>query len=302
MTRWPNLFVVGAPKCGTTAVWRYLEPHPKVYMSPRKDLHYFGRDLGFRAPRVGRESYLEHFADAGDAEVVGDVSVWMLFSRAAAGEIAGQVPGARAVICLRNPLEAMPALHAQFLLNGLGQDQDLADFGEAIDAIEDRRAGRRLPPRCSLPEALDYVAVYRYVPQIQRFRQALGAENVHCVLLDDWKRDAERTYRDLLDFLGLEPAGIPSLEPVNRRKTTRSETVRKLVRLVPSGLKDALPRALRRPLSRTIRRLNSSHVSRQAMDSGLRQRLLAEVAPDVHALEGMLQRDLSDWLDPHSRA
>jgi len=29
----PNLFIVGAPKCGTTSLYEYLRTHPAVFMS-----------------------------------------------------------------------------------------------------------------------------------------------------------------------------------------------------------------------------------------------------------------------------
>ena len=42
----PNFFIVGAPKCGTTALYEYLRPHPNVFMSPVKEPHFFATDLG----------------------------------------------------------------------------------------------------------------------------------------------------------------------------------------------------------------------------------------------------------------
>ncbi len=44
-SRRPNFFIVGAPKCGTTAWVRYLEDHPDVYFSPSKEPHYFCTDF-----------------------------------------------------------------------------------------------------------------------------------------------------------------------------------------------------------------------------------------------------------------
>lgn len=38
---WPNLFVVGAPKAGTTSLWHYLRQHPDVFMSALKEPHFF---------------------------------------------------------------------------------------------------------------------------------------------------------------------------------------------------------------------------------------------------------------------
>jgi hypothetical protein len=39
----PNLFLVGAPRCGTTAMAGYLSEPPDVFMY-RKEFHYFGSD------------------------------------------------------------------------------------------------------------------------------------------------------------------------------------------------------------------------------------------------------------------
>lgn len=37
----PNLFIVGAPKCGSTSVYHYLKAHPRVFMSGRKGPGFF---------------------------------------------------------------------------------------------------------------------------------------------------------------------------------------------------------------------------------------------------------------------
>ena len=41
MERWPNFFIVGAPRCGTTFLYNYLKQIPRVYMSPVKEPGYF---------------------------------------------------------------------------------------------------------------------------------------------------------------------------------------------------------------------------------------------------------------------
>ena len=41
----PNLFIVGAPKCGTTAWVEYLRTHPDIFFPEIKEPHYFATDL-----------------------------------------------------------------------------------------------------------------------------------------------------------------------------------------------------------------------------------------------------------------
>ena len=41
----PNLFIIGAPKCGTTFLYYYLRQHPDIFFPSFKEPHFFGSDL-----------------------------------------------------------------------------------------------------------------------------------------------------------------------------------------------------------------------------------------------------------------
>jgi hypothetical protein len=76
----PNLFVVGAAKCGTTSVYRYLNSHPAIFMSARKEPHHFSRlrTIPELQPRLRQvlddEAYLNLFAGARDEMWRGEAS------------------------------------------------------------------------------------------------------------------------------------------------------------------------------------------------------------------------------------
>ncbi|HEX2249085.1 MAG TPA: sulfotransferase domain-containing protein, partial [Gemmatimonadales bacterium] len=62
----PNFFIVGAPKCGTTALYEYLRLHPHVFMPELKEPHFFAKDLG-TYPRIKTlEVYTQLFSGATD--------------------------------------------------------------------------------------------------------------------------------------------------------------------------------------------------------------------------------------------
>jgi hypothetical protein len=49
----PNFLIIGAAKCGTTALYNYLNQHPQIYMSPYKEPRFFaleGEKPDFRGP------------------------------------------------------------------------------------------------------------------------------------------------------------------------------------------------------------------------------------------------------------
>ena len=164
--RTPNLFIVGAPKCGTTSLDNYLRQHPDVFMSPKKEPHYFGSDL--YAPRFIRdwETYRVLFSGATDEAVVGEASVWYLYSQNAAREIHSVCPNAKIIIMLRNPVDQMHSLHSQRLYSGL---ETIRDFEDALAAEADRKRGQRIPPHAHPVEGLFYGDVASYAYQVERY-------------------------------------------------------------------------------------------------------------------------------------
>ena len=61
--RKPNLFILGAPKCGTTSIAYYLNQHPEIFVSPYKEPHYFNLDSEYRFT-FSEKQYLENFKNA----------------------------------------------------------------------------------------------------------------------------------------------------------------------------------------------------------------------------------------------
>ncbi len=149
----PNLFIVGAPKSGTTALASYLGAHPEVFVAG-KELSYFGSDLVFRTTkggrwRIGYDTYLEWFARHGEARYRTDRSVFYLFSSRAAAEIHDYDPGSRVIALLRNPVDQMHSQHSEMLFQG---DEDIASFEGALAAEEAAGAASACRPavrRCS---------------------------------------------------------------------------------------------------------------------------------------------------------
>src|ERR1700733_1529222 len=94
----PNLFIIGAPKCGTTSLHRYLDQHPGISMSTVKEPKFFLTDGGarphFRGPGderatrkyvVDREAYESLFRyPAGSRGYAGESTPYYLWDPAAA--------------------------------------------------------------------------------------------------------------------------------------------------------------------------------------------------------------------------
>lgn len=293
----PDFFVVGAPKCGTTAMDEYLRQHPEIFVPPRKELHFFGRDLRFlKGPRLSRETYLSHFVRSENARCVGEASVWYLYSTTAAEEIKQFCPHAKIIIMLRNPVDMMYALHSQFLYEC---NEEIIDFEAALAVEGERRRGRCLPPGIYFREGLYYREVASYAPQVARYLDVFGRDNVHIIDFDDLKEHPPDVYLRVLQFLGVDPQFRPEFRIVNANKAVRSRSLQFFLNNPPPPVLAAsrmlIPTPIRHALVETAKRLNSKQAPRITLSPALRQRLIREMRLQIDILSRLLERDFSSW-------
>lgn len=298
--RRPDFFIVGAPKCGTTALYRALRRHPRIFMPDRKEPNFFGSDFTAPYPYFIRDEseYLALFEPAGDALRVGEASAWYMYSRRAAREIVEYSPGARAIVMLRDPVDLMYALHSQRIYSG---NEDITDFEEALAAEPDRKRGRRIPPDVNLVDGLFYREVARLSPQVERVFDAFGRDRVHVILLDDLRRNPERTLADVCRFLGVDPDADLTLPRVNQNRRVRMRRIHRIFSEPPGPARAAvrriLPRALREWMGAELWKRNVKTRPRPPLDPALRARLRAEFRDDVLRLGELIGRQLTAWTD-----
>jgi hypothetical protein len=298
--RRPNFFIVGAPKCGTTALYNYLRQHPDIYFAP-KEIHYFGSDLTFRENKKRSRTvdrYLECFSRARDECMLGDASVWYLYSKQAAKEIKQFSPNARIIIMLRNPIDMLYSNYSQNRWNG---DEDIKSFQMALDAETDRKQGKRLP-NTTAPgpiEALYYLDTARFSEQIERYFQEFGEDHVHIIIYDDFARETAEVYRSVLEYLGVDEGFEAEISVVNSNKAIANEMLWRLMKLPPSWLQNlwriTLPASARDKMLRFFGGLNKKQAKRPPMESTVREYLQRTLEPEVKSLGELLGRDLSGW-------
>ncbi|MES1240997.1 MAG: sulfotransferase [Acidobacteriota bacterium] len=281
--RYPNFFLVGAPRSGTTAFYSLLKQHPDVHLAILKEPHFFGTDLTIQ-PHTIRENdlYLGLFADAGDRRCVGEGSVWYLTSKLAAREIRERSPEARILVILREPDKMAYSLYGLYRRTG---NEDLPTFAEALAAEDERREGRRIPEKAYFPEGLRYVEAALAADKLERFFTELGRERVRVVLYEDFRRDNLKVYREVLEFLDLDPEFVPELDPARAADRIREIAIPQLRRTDP------------RVRSRMNRQAPKQHAGgeRDPMPAEIRARLRETFRPEVARLGEVLGRDLSHW-------
>ena len=298
----PDVFIVGAPKCGTSAMDQYLAAHPDIYMA-KKEMHAFGSDLRFGPQfyRRDQEAYLAEFAARNGERRAGEASVWYLFSTQAAAEIHAFNPEARIIIMLREPAEMLYSLYYQFRFDG---NEHLPTFEEALAAEDERRAGRRITRQTYLAQGLVYRETARYTEQVRRYFDVFGRERVHVIIYDDLAADVRAAYCRALEFLGVDSTRIETdFQVINGNKSVKHSALRgllndPLVRSTAVAIGRRLPRPIFTALHDVERRLwkfNSRSEKRPPLAPEVRAQLQREFAPEVERLSELLGRDLTHW-------
>jgi len=298
--RVPDFFLVGQPKCGTTALYEMLKRHPQIFMPAVKEPGFFASDLRDRhePPRTPPErldDYLSLFEPAEPEQRVGEATAVYLFSQVAASHIKALQPAARIIAIVREPASLLRSLHLQHLKTHIETEKSLR---QAMRLEADRRAGRSSSPR---PQVLLYSDHVRYVEQLRRYHAAFPKEQVLVLVYDDFRQNNEMIAREVLRFLDVDDS-LP-LDEVEANPTVRVRS-RHL-----DGLVDAVSLG-RGPVSRcvkaTVKTLTPQSVRRRAMratrqrliygtppppDESLMIELRRRFKPEVVALSEYLDRD-----------
>jgi hypothetical protein len=299
----PDVLIVGAPKAGTTALHAALARHPQVYASPVKEPKYYmcadAPPPAYAGPGDGhsqrewvwrREDYAALFANAPAGALRLESTPFYLYLPAARRRIAEELPEARLLVVIRDPIDRAYSNWMHLWVDGL---EPVGDFVAAWHA-EDQRVAAGWAP------FWHYRRLGRYGEQLADLFSRVDRERV--LVLRYWQLVSQptETLNRVTRFLGL---------PENRIDTVPPDNFRPFVR---PGLKTSL-------LGRAIRagaaagQLFPPQVWRQAsrplvaalQQGGLRKRprlapeqraaLLADCLEDIARLEEVLGQSFEDW-------
>ena len=219
----PDFLIIGAQRCGTTSLYRYLEKHPQVIgAAPSKGVHYFDvhheRSLRW---------YRAHFPTrrrrgrTGGRAVTGEASPYYVFHPHGPDRVRAAVPNVRLILMLRDPVIRAFSQYQQEYARGF---EDAETFEQALDLEPGRLAGQR--ERMLADPGYDshamqhyaYVARGEYATQLEAWRARFDSDQLLVVQAEEFFTDPETAYRGVLDFLGLPvPARPPSFKAHNAR-------------------------------------------------------------------------------------
>lgn len=302
----PSFYIVGAPRCGTTALGKALGSHPHIAFSKPKETHFLLEDRPATRIEDIRRLYLQRFQPdlARDTQAIGDGSVSYLYEPDAIRRAIAFDPRARFIASVRSPLDMLHSYHARLLYT---LDEDEADFSRAWNLQKARRAGRKIPRRCRAPELLQYGEIAMLGSQIARLFEVAGRDRCHIVVFDDFIRNPGAVYKQLLDFIDVEDDHRREFKSMRSNAGVKYRWLQQfamnppkwIFRLIDAGGAGTIERL--KKVRKRVKRFNKAREKRQPLPADMRAMLAEYYRVDVENLSALLGRDLTCWLSAQSR-
>jgi len=213
----PDFLILGAQKGGTTALYSYLRRHPSITGPSWKEVSYFDRHY-VRGEAWYRGNFPNKARTRG--KLVGEASPSYLFHPLAPERVRADIPNAKLVALLRNPVDRALSHYNHEVALG----REPLSFEAALAAEEARLAGEveRLvaEPRYFSREwwSHTYQARGRYAEQLERWLAVFPREQLLIVPSDDLAAEPAETHARVLDFLGAAPQRLDQYPRVYERE------------------------------------------------------------------------------------
>ena len=189
-----SVFIIGAPKCATSAVATALEAHPQVNFAIGKEPRFFSHDKH----RRGFDWYHGCFPRRQGVKIDGSTTyaeAWCDRSAVSARRIHEYNPDARIVYCVRSPLaRAVSEWHEYGHQLRIGNPSIARIAG--METYGDLDADlRRIP---------EFLGTSNYWQRLGPYRERFPDERIHVVFQEDWRRAPLDVLAGLLRFIGVD--------------------------------------------------------------------------------------------------
>lgn len=267
----PNMVIIGAQKCGTTSLHKYLDVHPEISMSSVKETDFF-------LPEGNWSRGFEWYASLCDpsSPVRGEASpnyTELPISSGLAERMHEHLPEAKLIYLVRDPIDRISSHYVHSVAWG-GETRPFAEAVTAPDNI--------------------YVLKSSYATQLRPFVEQFGQERILVESQERLLAEREATLRRIFGFLGVDPDFTsPEFEREWERTEGKGTAYQTASRLASRGVR--LPRALRWPAQRLLRAAPGSKIERPEPSPDVRAHLERRLKPEADDLRRLTGLEFGAW-------
>ena len=291
----PDFIIVGVSRSGTTSIYRALIQHPNIFFSYRKEPFFFNgpyfQNYSEDKCAIGTiDEYIRLFAEA-SGKMIGEASTTYLYSFETVIPNLKKIYGIKykdikIIIMLRNPAERAFSHYKSYVRD----TRESLDFEEAIkaDMIERRR---------EILSGYDYVGFGMYYKQVKAFLEHFS--NAKVFIYEDFRNDNMKVIKDIFRFLNVDDAFTPKIGlRYNAAGRVKLRWLHDFVFFKKSFIKNFLKPIIPYELEMKIRhKIIEKNAHQWEMNPETKKKLLSVYRDDIHRLQGLLNKDLSIWLN-----
>jgi len=292
----PNFLIIGAAKSGTNSLAEYLRQHPQAFIPAFKEPCFFAyeghpRDNPWDRPDAitDYQTYLNLFASPEGKIAIGESSPVYLISPQAPHKIKKYIPNANLIAILRHPADRAYSQWQMEIRHGHEQ----MDFQQAVRVMEKLQDGN-IRQR--------YIFQGYYYQQLKRYYELFGRSQLLVIILEDLIKNPIALAQRMYTFLGIDPTFQPDVSiRQNEGGIPRNRIwdwfFSKLLPRV-SNLRARLPTRTRERVAAVSGRVKAQGLTKPPpLSPSLRAELTELFHEDILQLQGLIQTDLSSWLE-----
>ena len=298
----PNFFIIGAQKCGTTALHHAMSQHPEIFLSRKKEPFFFAMDgkvpncwtvskMNFKWLVYKWDDYLRLFEGVKNEKAIGEASAIYLSSyypERTAARIRKRIPHARIIALIRQPSERAYSAFNYYHARNL---EPLSDFEMALSCEKERIEQDGIPDIRHFSNGLYYKNLKPYFDFFPR-------NQIRVYLFEDWLNNSGAVLEDAFHFLGVDETVKVTVQQLNVGHGFRSRLLRKIL-LRPNLQPSRFGRLLGLfPGHINDRMTKWNRMALPGLCPHLRQLLNIRYRDDLTKLQTLIERDLSAWISP----
>ncbi len=205
----PDFLIIGAPKAGTTSLYKHIASHPQVLLPHKKELDFFSRFYDY-----GADWYLAQFPSITDYDeyITGEATPYYLSFTEVPSRVYKLFPEVKLIVLLRNPVEQIISYHYHKLNHGIYQKNLEKAIHEELKPIDDLSEEQIM--ELLIPERFGLmVCLYYY--HLKRWFQYFPRENFLIIKSEDFFNNPEKYVQQTYQFLGLAEYQLKEYRKVN---------------------------------------------------------------------------------------
>ncbi|MFB9212462.1 sulfotransferase [Echinicola jeungdonensis] len=258
----PNLFIIGAAKCGTTSLHEYLAQHPEIFMARVKEPHFFAQventlydykeefspEKEYHTWVIKeKDEYLNLFRDGQKSKYKGESSPSYLWDPEAARKIYDFNPQAKLIVLLRDPIKRAFSHYQMDVHAGYQEKRNFYDALKEDFEMPDSQKGWN--------KSHLYMELGLYHQQLERFRELFSKEQIMVIRFEDFIQDIENGLKNIFEFLEVDNRRLTDIDFGKKHNQTQSpkyvfisklkdnKVIQKMIGLIPEGLKNKIKKS-----------------------------------------------------------